>query len=87
MQGDIGDSVLENDDLFFPEFGLEMEYIGYLNPFLSSYLVYLKYDFHELRSYTWLHIHPSHPHRRNIAIIENVDSDTQIHLENMLHKR
>ncbi len=42
IHGDIGDSVLENDDLFFPEFGHEMEHIGYLNPSLSSYLVFLK---------------------------------------------
>ncbi len=60
IHGDIGDSVLENDDLFFPEFGLEMEHIGYLNPSLSSYLV------HELRSYTWLPIHPSKVNIREI---------------------
>ncbi len=43
IHGNIADSVLENDDLFFPEFGFEMEHIGYLNPSLCSYLVSLKY--------------------------------------------
>ncbi len=52
IHGDITDSVIENDDLFFPEFGFEMEHIGYLNPSLSSYLVSLKYNICELRSHT-----------------------------------
>ncbi len=85
IHGDIGESVLESDDLFFPEFGLEMEHIGYLNPSLSSYLVSLKYDFHELWSYTWLPIHSSHTSKMNIPFIVNIERDTQIHLENILH--
>ncbi len=80
---DITDSVLENDNLFFPEFGCEMEHIGYLNSPLSSYLVSLKYDFHELSSYTWLPLHSSHNHMRNIPYIRNTDRNTQVHWENM----
>ncbi len=84
IYGDIADSVLENDDLFFTEFGFEMEHIGYLNPSLSRYLVSLNYDFRELRLHIWLPVHSSPSRRRNIPCIMNTDSHTQIDLQNML---
>ncbi len=69
---------------FSPEFGLEMQHIGYLNPPLSSYLFSLKYDFHELRSHTWLSIHPSSQHMKTIPYIMDIDRHHQNHLHNML---
>jgi hypothetical protein len=45
---------IKNVDLFYPSFGLYLKHIGYYNPTMKNYLVTLKYDFNELRSYTWL---------------------------------
>lgn len=77
-------SVLLNNDLFFQEFGTEMEHIGYINLYLSSYLVSLKCEFRELKSHTWLPVHSSHGCRRNITYIMNTDRHTQTNLQNML---
>jgi len=42
-------------DEFYPEFGLSMKHIGFLNPTIKNYLISLKYDFNSLKSYNWVH--------------------------------